>query len=682
MWASVSGLLAHGERMSVIGNNIANVNTVGFKGSRMDFEDLAQMTITSGSNTAQVGRGVSVSAVFGDFSQGSFESSNEATDVSISGSGFFGVSPTNSEEMYYSRAGNFRFNADYVLVDPNGYAVQGWEIERSKPTLLAANTQLSTSVSAVKGSGVPKDVALDGLICSPMHTTNITMNPNLSANAGNDKSIDTDDPFFALLKKWDASSKNGVIDPLSDQAFAYQESIKVYDESGVAHTLTVYFDQVSNSETQGLDNNNSSQRHWEFIVTMNPEEDVRNFKEFPDPLPEPFEPGADYDDYNIDEKSRGLLMTGTLTFDTGGNLIDMSAFVPGGDVTPGLTIPNDGNQGIPAYVPTNKQTNPQYMYKPELAAVGDFDATQPEVNPMYLEVNGQVVYNDAYDPTQRSSNTKYKVYQPGVDTNPNEIVNNPGYDPAKQTDNPQFLTNPMGTGLPLTNWVPAPISNNGFPMFVANFSGIPGASTVYQSNPTAGSPQGELNPHAEPYLMEFNFGLRNTTGLWTNAPLNAAEVGKDVNNMMGLGLGKELLNSSAKSASGSSSMTFMSQNGYTFGYLQNISVDSDGVLSGRYSNGQTLELYQLALYTFPSNQGLYREGGNLFSQTRESGEALVGAANTNGKGKVLSNSLEISNVDLAKEFVNMITTQRGFQANSKTVTTVDSMLETIIGMKR
>ena len=672
MWASVSGLLAHGERMSVIGNNIANVNTVGFKGSRMDFEDFAQMSISSGSNTAQVGRGVGVSAVFGDFSQGSFETSNEATDMAISGSGFFGVSPLNSEEMYYTRAGNFRFNSDYVLVDPNGYAVQGWEIERTKPTLLAANTQLSTSVSAIQGSGVPKDVALDGLICSPMHTTNITMNPNLSANSGNDKSVDETDPFFALLKKWDASSKNGVIDPLSDQAFAYQESIKVYDESGVAHTITVYFDQVSNSETQELDNNNSSQRQWEFIVTMNPEEDVRNFKEFPDPLPEPFEPGDDYEDYNIDSKSRGLLMAGTLTFDTGGNLIDMSAFVPGSGVTPGATINN------PDYVGTSKQTNPQYMYEP--IENPNYVAGTPSTNPMYItDAAGNIVYNDAYDPNGPYADTDNWQYIPNPDNN---IVTNPGYDASQPSVNAQFLTNPQGTSLPLTNWVPAPISNNGFPMFVANFSGIPGASTVYSTNPSAGSPQGELNPHAEPYLMEFNFGLRNTTGLWDNAPLNAAEVGNDVNSMMGVGLGKELLNSSAKSASGSSSMTFMSQNGYTFGYLQNVSVDSNGVLSGRYSNGQTLELYQLALYTFPSNQGLYREGGNLFSQTRESGEALLGAANTNGKGSVLSNSLEISNVDLAKEFVNMITTQRGFQANSKTVTTVDSMLETIIGMKR
>ena len=106
------------------------------------------------------------------------------------------------------------------------------------------------------------------------------------------------------------------------------------------------------------------------------------------------------------------------------------------------------------------------------------------------------------------------------------------------------------------------------------------------------------------------------------------------------------------------------------------------MLHGVYSNGQTLDLYQITLYDFMSPQGLYHEGGNLYSETRDSGEPSTGPANSNGFGQVWSNSLEISNVDLAREFVNMITTQRGFQANSKTITTVDTMLETVISMKR
>ncbi|MDR1489312.1 MAG: flagellar hook-basal body complex protein, partial [Desulfovibrio sp.] len=79
---------------------------------------------------------------------------------------------------------------------------------------------------------------------------------------------------------------------------------------------------------------------------------------------------------------------------------------------------------------------------------------------------------------------------------------------------------------------------------------------------------------------------------------------------------------------------------------------------------------------------LRREGGNLFTETRESGLASSGAAGTGTFGTTQGYSLEQSNVDLSREFVNMITTQRGFQANSKSITTVDTMLETVIAMKR
>src|SRR5215469_4497749 len=89
MWTSVTGLLAHGEKMNVIGNNIANVNTVGFKGSRMDFADYVQQTVHSLAGLSQVGRGVMIGAIYGDFSQGAFETSNEVTDIGVNGKGFF-----------------------------------------------------------------------------------------------------------------------------------------------------------------------------------------------------------------------------------------------------------------------------------------------------------------------------------------------------------------------------------------------------------------------------------------------------------------------------------------------------------------------------------------------------------------------------------------------------------------
>ncbi|HSR36468.1 MAG TPA: flagellar hook-basal body complex protein, partial [Desulfurivibrionaceae bacterium] len=88
------------------------------------------------------------------------------------------------------------------------------------------------------------------------------------------------------------------------------------------------------------------------------------------------------------------------------------------------------------------------------------------------------------------------------------------------------------------------------------------------------------------------------------------------------------------------------------------------------------------LASFNNTQGLRKEGGNIFRETTESGAPVTGAPGTNGLGSIAPNSLEQSNVDLGTEFVKLITTQRGFQANSKIITTTDEMLNDLINIKR
>jgi flagellar hook protein FlgE len=134
--------------------------------------------------------------------------------------------------------------------------------------------------------------------------------------------------------------------------------------------------------------------------------------------------------------------------------------------------------------------------------------------------------------------------------------------------------------------------------------------------------------------------------------------------------------------SSASTTVFQTATGYGAGDLQSISVDVDGVITGQYSNGQVTPLFRVALAKFQNSQGLFKEGGNLFRATRNSGERVTGKPGSNGLGSIASNSLEQSNVDISSEFVKMITAQRGFQANSKIVTTVDTMLSDVIAMKR
>lgn len=125
-----------------------------------------------------------------------------------------------------------------------------------------------------------------------------------------------------------------------------------------------------------------------------------------------------------------------------------------------------------------------------------------------------------------------------------------------------------------------------------------------------------------------------------------------------------------------------SQDGYSAGTVTGLSFNDEGVLTASYSNGQVLDLAQIALAKFEAPEALFKVGGNMFKESRDSGAAAVGAPRMAGRGSVMSKSLERSTVDLASEFVNMITQQRAFQANSKTITTSDELLNEVIQLKR
>jgi flagellar hook protein FlgE len=131
-----------------------------------------------------------------------------------------------------------------------------------------------------------------------------------------------------------------------------------------------------------------------------------------------------------------------------------------------------------------------------------------------------------------------------------------------------------------------------------------------------------------------------------------------------------------------SGTTFQYQNGYPAGMLRSISVDEQGVVTATYSNGEMTPVFQVALADFPSYEGLSKMGSNLYAQSMSSGQALPGTAGTGRLGNIAPGSLEMSNVDLAEEFVKMITTQRAFQANSRVITTSDEILQELINIKR
>jgi flagellar hook protein FlgE len=474
LFSGVSGLNTLGNSMTVIGDNIANVNTVGFKTSRVTFQDVLSQTVSTTSGTAQVGRGTSLADITSSFSQGSFESTDSTTDLAIGGDGFFVLrDPSDVNNQFYTRAGQFSFDKNGNFINPAGYIVAGWELDQNGQDI-----------------GSITDITLSSFTSPPSASDRITVVTNLNANA-QDRSAD-------LSLEWDA--QNAV--PIADTAYEYQTTVKVYDSLGDTHDLTLYFDRGTGST-------------WEFIVTCNPDEDFRT--------------GAQAR-LTAGDDGVGMLGKGEIQFaPASGVILDINweEFTP---------------------------------------AAGNFDLT----------TGTWTVRDESTDLTH-------------------------GY----FTLAPDFL--------------------GGFPLTV-----------------------------------EMNFGsvYSSGAGTWVNDSLSTTQFAS------------------------SSTTLFQTATGYGAGDLQSVTVGTDGVITGQYSNGEVIPLYRVALAKFQNVQGLYKEGGNLYRETRLSGVPITAKPGTNGLGSIAPNSLEQSNVDIATEFVKMITTQRGFQANSKIITVTDQMLSELINLKR
>jgi flagellar hook protein FlgE len=201
--AGLSGLNANSTYLSVVGNNLANINTIGYKASAVSFADLVSQTVGGTSiNPMQVGLGVVTGAISPVFSQGSIENSREATNVAIQGAGFFMVE--SSQGNAYTRAGNFSFDSTGALVTPDGWRVQGY-------------TEVNPATGEIVTTGQPTDIVIPpGVLRAPTATTSARTLVNLDANA--------------------------VIDAANPE---YTTSVQIYDALGSPHVLTVNFDRTA-----------------------------------------------------------------------------------------------------------------------------------------------------------------------------------------------------------------------------------------------------------------------------------------------------------------------------------------------------------------------------------------------------------------------------------------------------
>lgn len=523
MYAGISGLSVHSKAISVVGNNLANANTIGYKSTTIQFQDIFYSSVNTANGVSQIGNGASVSTLWNDWSQGSYEDSTSSTDVAISGNGFFMVNDPVTGSTYYSRAGNFTFDEDGYLVNAQGYRVQGWAYDTERTS------------SGVNTKGALGDIVIEDLQSEPKATSLVSMLVSLDKES-EEASTNATDPFFALQQEWDGTADP----PLGENSYTYQSTITVYDEAGSAHELTVYFDPV---QDDSVTSQAGGSQVWEYIVTCDADEDGRTI-----------------DGQQLaGTSSAGLLMTGTITFNSSGQMQGMTAFTLDGTAT-----------------------------------------------------------GDLHD---------------------------------------------------LSNWTPADINDDGYPVFTANFSGSSDAS---------------YTGAAEAVSIGLDFGVHDrtpTSTSWDGAVSDASAIGTNLSSLFNFE--DPVFDANCTTAYDNSSSTLsQTQDGYAPGFLESVEIDANGVIVGNFTNGENIELYVLGLADFDNYQGLISEGGNLFSASRESGIAITGIANTNAFGSVASCTLEQSNVDYSSEMVDLITYQRGYQANSKVITTVDSLLQEALNLKR
>ena len=281
LYIGATGLQTHGEGMNVVANNLANVSTVGFKQTMMMYQDLMSQTSMARSNgitnMSQAGMGARVGEMRKIFTQGPFESGSAPTDIGIQGIGFYGV--THNGQTQYTRAGNFRFTAQGDLVDPGGWNLLGHAIK---------NGAESTTISPIS---IDFSASAQGRM-EPRATSSFTAISHLGGLEN--KTDDPNNPFFGMAAAWDGTATP----PLATSSYSYREPIQLFDKNGNAQTAYVYYDLAGQV---------NGQTAVEYVIAMDPANDGSGL---------------------AGGKSAGLLMAGTMSFTSAGQIHNLTAFSP------------------------------------------------------------------------------------------------------------------------------------------------------------------------------------------------------------------------------------------------------------------------------------------------------------------------------------------------------------------
>ena len=653
IYTGISGVRSNQTQMNVISYNVANINTTAFKGGRANFSDVISKTISEGSraraqvaatNPIQSGLGVQVSSIDTIQTQGTVQSTGVETDLAVEGDGFFILN--DGLEQRFTRDGTFAFDPTGKLIDPGtGLAVQG----------NLANAD-GTFRSELEDLIIPLDRESEAKA-----TAQIQISGNLDASgSGEGEQVWTSKTRFGIPAQLSSAPNPAFPLDLSDLTSAGLK-VTIQDSTGV-------FESTLNIPTKAYAD------RLELISELNSLI------------------GA-----NGTLKNKALLKTnelGELVLRTveGGSAVKLSV----DNADPNFNV--IGRLGFAANTEQVGERAATSTFLNDLANIGQ-DLTDGDVlrfsgvKPSGERFDGSFTFNrDSTDTVQDLFNVIESVYggvDAGVDRDTGELILTDvassdrvvGFDvnfSLLDTGNGSgifgneppfgFSTNTQifdekGESHSLTISFTKSVVENEWSWF----------ATVDGITPAAGN-NGRAVFNDDGTLRTFESADKSPISFQPGGGTPILSVGIGASGTERLGGLTQFV--------APSSVSVRDQDGRTAGTLVSANIEGDGAIVGLFSNGTSEELGRVALAAFTNSGGLKRQGDNLFSQTESSGQTVIGVAGETIQGAIRSGALELSNIDLAQEFTNMIVTQRGFQASARSITTADELLTELVNLKR
>ncbi len=634
LFSGVTGLQSHQIAMDVESNNIANVNTIGFKYSRANFADLLAQTSKiatapqgdlGGKNAMQVGLGTSVASVTRIHSQGSIQNTDKNTDVAIQGDGFFIVSSDGGNTYKYTRSGDFKFDALGNFVDNNGFVVQGWL--RDEATGLVDSTAPIQNIAIPPGLTTPAQASTEITIKANLNSGDLleqySVVEDLDATVGLDPTLNEKEEGFGVL--FDATGEalrmiGTTSGTLGAGPIIGGQGINFSFDNGVTTREFRYTDDVTLAGNWVVDPTVGAPAAGTVqtgsVYYFRTTEDLRSaLQEF---AQDPQATGAPTNAATVQFINGKIVME---------NPDDLDGTIGNDDLQ--ITISAIDNLQDPNVVENARFTQNMLTLQGGLVEDGGLKQSQA------FNAATHSASIDIFD----SLGTKHTVRVDFRKVNNTAAGSEWGY----------TISTPSGTDIGGI----APNVN----ILEGSTISTSGANVTFGNN-------GQLTNVS---LPSFDFTGNNGSAPNQTVTLNFGTIG----GFDGL---TSFDNPSATSG--------ISQDGYPGGDLVGIRIDQSGTLVGSFTNGRSFGLAQISMAKFANNEGLVSDGGNVYLQSANSGDPIIGTAATAGRGFIQSSALEASNVDLSKALTQLIIIQRGYQANGKTITTSDTLLETLIGLKR